>query len=124
MGHAGSDAEFVYRKMSEIEANEFQDPPLLHSARILLENNMLNAEQIIDIYNNIENRVVQVAEAAASKPKLATAKQVMASIVPPARKNKHHVEVDDNQRLSLFSHEKHNLNKPQHLAKLLNWGVA
>ncbi len=47
----------------------------------------------------------------------------MASIVPPARKNKHHVEVDDNQRLSLFSHEKHNLNKPQHLAKLLNWAL-
>jgi len=122
LGHAGSDAEFVYRKMSEIEANEFQDP-LLHSARILVENNMLNAEQIIDMYNNIENRVAHVADAAASKPKLATAKQVMASIVPPARKNKHHVKVDDNQRLSLFSHEKHNLSKPQHLAKLLNWAL-
>ncbi|MFT7089726.1 MAG: 2-oxoisovalerate dehydrogenase E1 component, partial [Glaciecola sp.] len=46
LGHAGSDAEFVYRKESEIEATEFQDP-LLHSARILLENNILSRQEII-----------------------------------------------------------------------------
>lgn len=122
LGHAGSDAEFVYRKMSDIEAGEFQDP-LLHSARILLENNILNAEQIIDIYTNVENRVAQVAETAASKPKLETAAQVMASIVPPARTPKHKTVVDDNQRQALFAHEKHNISKPQHLAKLLNWAM-
>ena len=31
LGHAGSDAEFVYRKQASIEATEAQDP-LLHSA--------------------------------------------------------------------------------------------
>lgn len=122
LGHAGSDAEFVYRKMSDIEETEFQDP-LLHSARILLENNILNAQQIIDIYTNIEHRVAQVAETAASKPKLETAEQVMASIVPPARTPKHKTVVDDNQRQTLFAHEKHNISKPQHLAKLLNWAL-
>ena len=130
LGHAGSDAEFVYRKMSDIEAGEFQDP-LLHSARILLENNILNAEQIIDIYTSVENRVAQVAEAAAAKPKLETAEQVMASIVPPVRAStnastnasKHQVTVDDTQRQTLFAHEKHNISKKQHLAKLLNWAM-
>lgn len=122
LGHAGSDAEFVYRKMSDIEAGEFQDP-LLHSARILLENNILNAQQIIDIYTHVEHRVAQVAEIAASKPKLETAEQVMASIVPPTRTPKHKTVVDDNQRQALFAHEKHNISKPQHLAKLLNWAM-
>ncbi|MEW6982454.1 dehydrogenase E1 component subunit alpha/beta [Colwelliaceae bacterium 6471] len=122
LGHAGSDAEFVYRKMADIEATEFQDP-LLHSARILLENNILTAEQIIDIYTSVESRVAQVADVAALKPKLETAEQVMQSIVPPARVVKHQHAVDDDTRSALFAHEKHNLSKKQHLAKLLNWAL-
>ena len=39
MGHAGSDLEFSYRSLEEIEDTEFNDP-LLHSARILIENNI------------------------------------------------------------------------------------
>lgn len=126
LGHAGSDAEFVYRKVSDIEATEFQDP-LLHSARILLENNILDKEEIISIYENIEARIALVAQVAASKAKLETAEQVKQCIVPPALDRKqseiHRQLITDSQRAQLFSHEKHNINKKQHLAKLLNWAL-
>jgi len=126
LGHAGSDAEFVYRKMKDIESTEFQDP-LLHSARILLENNILNKEQIIKIYQDIEHRISCVAEQVVTKEKLVTAGEVMHSIIPPLQSNKksdlHFNLVTEEKRKQLFDHEKHNLNKKQHLAKLLNWAL-
>jgi 2-oxoisovalerate dehydrogenase E1 component len=126
LGHAGSDAEFVYRKMSAIEAAEFQDP-LLHSARILLENKILDANQIIAIYENIESRIACIAQQAIAKPKLESAEQIKHSIIPPMQApklaKKYHQTLSDAQRNPLFAHEKHNLNKKQHLAKLLNWAL-
>jgi len=124
LGHAGSDAEFVYRDMAKIEQTERQDP-LLHSAHILLKHGILTAKQIIDIYRNIEARIAQIADKAATRPKLTTAEQVMASIVPDSLDThdiaKRYRSVSDEERAKLFSHEKHNIAKPQHLAKLINW---
>jgi 2-oxoisovalerate dehydrogenase E1 component len=126
LGHAGSDAEFVYRKETDIEATEFQDP-LLHSARILLENNILSREEIIRIYEDTEERIAHIAQQAASKPKLENAEQVKRSIVPPkalaAFASKYLKPANETIRAKLFSHEKHNLPKKQHLAKLLNWAL-
>mgnify|MGYP000507107729 CR=1 FL=1 len=119
LGHAGSDAEFVYRKQAVIEANE-QNDPLLHSAKILLDNNILTTNEIVDIYQNIAKRVEYVAEQVVKKPRLNTANEVMASIVPPTIKSKT-ISVSEEKRQALFQHEKHNLTKPQHLAKLINW---
>lgn len=126
LGHAGSDAEFVYRKAKDIESTEFQDP-LLHSARILLENNILDKDAIIKIYQDVEHRVACVAEQVTTKAKLATAEEVMDSIIPPAlskiQSGCHVNLVAEAKRQSLFAHEKHNLNKKQHFAKLLNWAL-
>lgn len=126
LGHAGSDAEFVYRKASDIEATEFQDP-LLHSARILLEHKILDAQQIIAMYEDIEKRIACIAEQAITKPKLADAEQVKQSIIAPPLAlniaNKHLQTVKEDQRDTLFSHDTHNLGKKQHLAKLLNWAL-
>ncbi|MEW6989246.1 dehydrogenase E1 component subunit alpha/beta [Colwelliaceae bacterium 6441] len=119
LGHAGSDAEFVYRKPEQIQANEFNDP-LLHSARILLENNILTAEQIIAVYQNIAERIERVAQAVVKKPRLNTADEVMQSIIPDSVASRA-AYVSDEKRQALFKHEKHNLAKPQHLAKLINW---
>lgn len=120
LGHAGSDAEFVYRDIADITATEFQDP-LLHTARIMLENNILSANEIIDIYNNVEKRVALIAENAASKEKLTSAESVMASIVPDTTRLSSALAVTEQQRSEIFKHEKHNLSKKQHLAKLINW---
>jgi len=120
LGHAGSDAEFVYRSATEINATEQQDP-LLHTARILLDNKLLNAEEIIEIYNSIEQRVAIVSEQAAKKDKLDSSVDIMSSINPNIRENHYLQEVSTEQREKLFVHEKHNLAKKQHLAKLINW---
>ena len=122
LGHAGSDAEFVYRDMADITATEFQDP-LLHTARIILENNILTPDELINIYQQIEQRITVVAENAAGKEKLTSADSVMASIVPDIAKARSSVAVSAEQRGEIFKHEKHNLKKKQHLAKLINWAL-
>jgi 2-oxoisovalerate dehydrogenase E1 component len=130
LGHAGSDAEFVYRDMADITATEFQDP-LLHTARIILENSMLTPEQLIELYQSIELRIAAIADVAASKAKLTSAKDIMASIVADDASNvknakqsaRQLVAVPDTRRAELFKHEKHNLHKKQHLAKLINWAL-
>ena len=122
LGHAGSDAEFVYRDMADITATEFQDP-LLHTARIILENNILTPDELINIYQQVEQRIAVVAENAAGKEKLTSADSVMASIVPDIVKARSSVAVSEEQRSEIFKHEKHNLKKKQHLAKLINWAL-
>ncbi|GAA5139649.1 thiamine pyrophosphate-dependent enzyme [Thalassotalea piscium] len=123
LGHAGSDAEFVYRKQSEIDKIEQQDP-LLHSAAILLEHNILDAKKIVDIYQKTAQRIENIAERVITKPKLTTSEEVMASLLPAgieAGMSKNSNNLTQEKRLSYFAHEKHNLSKKQHLAKLINW---
>mgnify|MGYP001942460421 FL=1 len=122
LGHAGSDAEFVYRDLADISATEFQDP-LLHTARIILENNILTSEALIEIYQHIEQRIAVIADNAASKEKLTSADAVMASIVPSLSKARSSIAVSEEKRAEIFKHEKHNLTKKQHLAKLINWAL-
>ncbi|WP_338294887.1 dehydrogenase E1 component subunit alpha/beta [Planctobacterium marinum] len=118
LGHAGSDSEFSYRKGAEIDAIEHQDP-LLHSARLLTENGVLSAEQITNIYLSLKARIEAIAERAGNRPRLTSAKQVMDSLVPAKRSIPDFAE--NQPREQLFKHEKHNLSKKQHLAKIINW---
>lgn len=123
LGHAGSDAEFTYRSKKEIDDNERQDP-LLHTARILLENNILSAQQICDIYTGVEQQVAQIAEQVIKRPRLTTAEQVKASLIPANVGDHGYAKpLTQDQRLALFSHEKHNLAKAHPMAKLINWAL-
>lgn len=122
LGHAGSDSEFVYRHLEDIEATEFQDP-LLHSARMLLASGLMTKEALVDKYHEIEQLVITAAQQVITQPKLATAKEVMASIIPPKSELQQPNIIDETQREKLFVHERHNLEKKQHLAKLLNWAL-
>ncbi len=120
LGHAGSDAEFVYRELADIEATEKQDP-LLHTARILVENNILSVQQTVDIYLGLEQRIAAIGEQAASRPRLTSASEVKQSLLPQQVNNTVITPQTTEQRSQLFKHEKHNLAKKQHLAKLINW---
>ena len=122
LGHAGSDSEFVYRHLEDIEATEFQDP-LLHSARMLLASGLMTKEALVDKYLEIEQLVITTAQQVITQPKLATAKEVMASIIPPKSELQQPNIIDETKREKLFVHERHNLEKKQHLAKLLNWAL-
>lgn len=120
LGHAGSDSEFVYRDMETISAIEKKDP-LLHTAGILLDNEILTPQQVVDIYQGVKTKVARIADYAGQRPRLEHADQVLESLVPEKHDPNLPEPAQPIDRAELFKHEKHNLAKPQHLAKLINW---
>jgi 2-oxoisovalerate dehydrogenase E1 component len=122
LGHAGSDSEFAYRTKEAIEHNEAHDP-LLFSAKILLDNALLSAEQIIDLYENTEERIRCISQQVVTRPKLTSSEKIKESILPMEFKKPSGKTLKEVERHALFAHEKHNLPKKQHLAKLLNWAL-
>lgn len=83
-GHAGSDAQQAYLPPARIEADEALDP-LLVSAGLLRQHGILDSAAIEALYRRVAGQVADLAEEAIRRPKLETAEEVMASIVPPAR---------------------------------------
>ncbi|SDK62820.1 thiamine pyrophosphate-dependent enzyme [Billgrantia gudaonensis] len=83
-GHAGSDAQQAYLSSTQIEASEARDP-LLISAGLLRRHGVLDREQIATRYHAMSQRIAELGERAIRRPRLETAEQVMASIVPPRR---------------------------------------
>ncbi|MEX3009819.1 dehydrogenase E1 component subunit alpha/beta [Hoeflea sp. TYP-13] len=122
-GHAGSDMQTAYMKKGEVEADEANDP-LLHSARILTENGVLDREEVLAIYNETEERCTRIGEAVTKRPKLTTSKQVMASLVPPRRDWKPGNGPSTEQRMKTFGSDAKTLESPQHMARLLNWTLT
>ncbi|WP_151704480.1 thiamine pyrophosphate-dependent enzyme [Nitrincola alkalilacustris] len=84
MGHAGSDAQQSYLSKEQISAMERMDP-LLHSARLLQQHGGLDTAQILTLYDGIGEQVEAVAREAIKHPRLQTAAEVMAPIIPPKR---------------------------------------
>ena len=123
LGHAGSDTESAYRTKESIAEGESRDP-LMHNASMLIHHGLMSPEQVIDLYQSVEERVKRVSELACNRPRLENAKQVMQSIIPPkVESSSLPVTLTEEQRTSLFKHERHNFSKKQHMAKLINWAL-
>ena len=123
MGHAGSDIEVGYRSLAEIEATEFNDP-LLHSARILVENKCLSAEEILNLYESARAQIGFVYDAATLRPKLESSKDVMASITANQTTRKVPKQTTQKAREELFGKEFKRIDQPQHMAKLINYALS
>ena len=123
MGHAGSDIEVGYRSLAEIEATEFNDP-LLHSARILVENKCLSAEEILNLYESARAQIGFVYDAATLRPKLESSKHVMASITANQTTRKVPKQTTQKAREELFGKEFKRIDQPQHMAKLINYALS
>lgn len=123
MGHAGSDIEAGYRSQQEIEAAEFNDP-LLHSARILIENDCLTSEEIAALYESARVKVKHICEAAALRPKLESSQIVMESITANAEQRSAPSIPKEKERKTLFGKEFDRMQKPQHMAKLINYALS
>ena len=80
-GHAGSDLELAYRSWEEIVEIEAEDP-LLRNARRLIESGAATPSALQGVVADTRERVRAAAEEAASRPKLATAAEVMAPMAP------------------------------------------
>ena len=84
MGHAGSDIEQNYLSLEEIVANERHDP-LLYSAKIALDFNLLTKHELINLYEQCRQTVAQYTEKVMNEPKLESSTEIMSSIIPKAR---------------------------------------
>jgi 2-oxoisovalerate dehydrogenase E1 component len=85
-GHAGSDVEAAYRAKAEIEHAEENDP-LVHSAAPAGESRLSRARcgRRLAIYSEIAKTCEAQMEKVIARPRLKTAGEVMASLVPPKR---------------------------------------
>ncbi len=81
LGHAGSDVEQAYRSEEEIRADEAKDP-VLATARLLIDANVLTPTECLQRYAELHDRVYAAAEEAASRPRLESAAQIMAPLAP------------------------------------------
>lgn len=122
-GHAGADVPTTYLSKAEVEADEANDP-LLHSARLLDESGALAPAQSVQIYDETRVRVSRIAEETVKRPRLATAEQVMASLIPPERVCKPSNGPADDAREVLFGGELKAQKDPQPMSRLINWALA
>ena len=122
-GHAGADVPTTYMKRQEVEAEEANDP-LLHSVRLLSQSGALEPEAALAIYNETGERVERVAEEAVTRPRLKSADEVMASLIPPKRicraTNGPSLEV----RAQTFGSDLKAMEEPQIMSRLINWALS
>ncbi len=138
LGHAGTDPETEYHTLAQIEANEARDP-LLASARIMLDNGWMSADEILALYEDTRTRVRRMADEMGTPPQLTTAEEVIAPLAPysPAAVRREVARrLPDAQRLWAFEldstpgfsklGDRPRLPEHQparHLAQLLNWAL-
>ena len=79
----------------------------------------------LDLYDEVEETLTRQAERAIERPRLTSAKAVMASIVPPKRDataRQHPRRPKPGRRCS--ARDGKMMDKPQHMARLLSWALA
>ncbi len=122
-GHAGADVATSYLPTAEVEADEANDP-LLHSVRLLDEADVLRPKDALEVYNDTNERITSLSNEIIDLPRLATAQDVMASVVPPARSCKKTNGPTDKERAAALGNEFAVMEEPQIMSKLINWALT
>mgnify|MGYP005841186563 CR=1 FL=1 len=121
-GHAGADMQSAYmndHEITDIEAND----PLLHSARELLETGIASAEELLGLYTRTGGEIAKASREMDNIPRLESAKEVAASLIPSSRKMAAALKISQKKRKHHFGSDTSLMNKPQHMARLLNWSL-
>jgi 2-oxoisovalerate dehydrogenase E1 component len=122
-GHAGADVPTTYLPREEVEAEEAQDP-LLHMVRLMDQAGVMTPAQALEIYAETNARVVRVADEVVTRPRLKTATEVMASIIPPARPNRPTNGPTPEARAAAFGSDLKAMDEPQIMSRLINWALT
>ena len=122
-GHAGADMPTTYLPREEVEAEEAQDP-LLHSVRLLDQAGVMTPDQALAIYRETGARVERVVGDAVKRPRLKTAKEVMASLIPPARLCKPTNGPTPEARAEAFGSDLKAMDEPQIMSRIINWALT
>ena len=122
-GHAGADVPTTYLPREEVEAEEAQDP-LLHMVRLMDQAGVMPPAQALEIYTETNARVARVADEVVTRPRLKTATEVMASIIPPARPNRPTNGPTPEARGAAFGADLKAMDEPQIMSRLINWALT
>ncbi len=122
-GHAGSDIEASYRDKAAIEADEANDP-LLHSVRLLRDSRSCTPDEALAIYTETEELCRRNAARVVRRPRLKTAVDVKASLVPPARTCAPTNGPSSAERALIFSSDMRAMAEPQPMARLIGWALS
>ncbi|GAA6166025.1 thiamine pyrophosphate-dependent enzyme [Pelagimonas sp. KU-00592-HH] len=122
-GHAGSDLQQAYLRKDIFEGWEADDP-LLHSARLLIEAGILTADEVLAIYQDSEDQCARVAAEVVKRPRLETAEDVMASLIPPKRACAATNGPSEDARAKAFGADLKQMDNPQPMSRLLNWALT
>ena len=76
--------QLSYMSKREVERDEANDP-LLHTVRLMRESGAMTPEAALALYSEVGDAVERRVEAAAARPRLESAGDVMASLLPPKR---------------------------------------
>ena len=122
-GHAGADVPTTYLSRDEVEAEEANDP-LLHSVRLMDQAGALAPEGALRIYKETNARVTRIAGEAVKRPRLKTANDVMASLIPPKRACRPTNGPAAEAREAAFGGDLKAMKEPQIMSRLINWALT
>jgi 2-oxoisovalerate dehydrogenase E1 component len=122
-GHAGADLPTTYMSREEVEADEANDP-LLHSVRLLAKTGAATPEGALRIYSETLENVTNLAQKAVLRPRLQSAEQVQASLVPPLRACQNRNGPSPEQRAEAFGADLKAMEEPQPMSRLINWALT
>ena len=122
-GHAGADVPTTYLPREEVEAEEANDP-LLHAVRLMDQAKALAPDQALAIYTATNARVARVSAEAITRPRLKTAQDVMASLIPPKRACKPTNGPSTETRNATFGSDMKQMDEPQIMSRIINWALT
>ncbi|MFY0646795.1 thiamine pyrophosphate-dependent enzyme [Sulfitobacter geojensis] len=121
-GHAGPDVVTSYLPRAEVEADEAHDP-LLYSARGLVASGAATAAQALALYTDTLEEVAQAAQEMVDTPRLQSAAEVMASLIPPRREVASGNGPSVERRAEVFGSDMAQIDQPQPMSRLINWAL-
>ena len=122
-GHAGSDVESTYRALHAISADEANDP-LLHSVRLMNERGACTPARALEIYNECGAQCDRTAAEAVTRPRLKTATDVAASVIPPVRPRMLGNGPSAEARQAVFGSDYRAMSEPQPMSRLIGWALT
>ncbi len=123
LGHAGSDIESQYNTQAEIEAREANDP-LLHTAGILYSQGWMTPEAMIDLYQDNRTLIEAKALEAIREPRMESADEIMASLVPLIQKKQEYKIPDESKRKEIFANAYNQLAQKRNLCQHINFALT
>ncbi len=127
LGHAGTDPELAYHDIERIKAAEANDP-LLRSCEAALASGVASAGELEGLYDEIGERVSAAAVQAARRPHHESAASIMEALAPYSPVSVTAVAERRGDALARVEHWRAEdrlpeRREPEHLAKLINWGL-